>query len=214
MDQTQTPAAADGLQYLLDRTAIMDCLLRYCRGVDRFDRALIASAFHPDCLDEHGKFVGTPDEFTEWALGQHSAAHLGHQHLLLNHTVEIDGDVAHTETYFMFISMNRQNKPVTMGGGRYVDRLERREGAWRIAARVTLRDWSMQDEIADPTDLSSFTSTRAYLSAAEKAFMNAGRGPSRDRNDPSYDRPLVVDPARRDGYLALKAQLETEKAKA
>lgn len=201
------PRMSDALQHLLDREAIRDCLLRYCRGVDRFDHDLIRTAFHPDCLDEHGKFVGTPDEFVDWALGQHSAAHLSHQHLLLNHAAEIDGDTAHSETYFMFISMNRKGKPVTMGGGRYVDRMERRQGEWRIAARVTLRDWSMMDEIADPDDLSSFTSTRALLTVAERAFMNAGRAATRDLRDPSYDRPLTVDPARRAAYLALKASL-------
>ncbi len=32
--------------------------------------------------------------------------------------------------------------------------------------------------------------------------MNEGRGPARDASDPSYDRPLTVDPARRDDYIA------------
>lgn len=196
-------AFASQLKELVDREAIRDCLLRYCRGVDRFDRELLLSAFHPDCLDEHGKFVGTPEEFADWALGQHGRAHLSHQHLILNHSVEIEADTAHAETYFVFVCMNRVGKPLTMGGGRYVDRLERRAGEWRIAARVTLRDWAMTDEIPDMADLSSFTSTRAMLSAAERAFMNGGRAAARDRSDPSYDRPLTVDPARREGYLAL-----------
>ncbi|WP_417207692.1 nuclear transport factor 2 family protein [Antarctobacter sp.] len=188
---------------LWDREEIRQCVHRYARGVDRFDREMIASAFHPDCLDEHGKFVGTPEEFTDWALNQHEAAHLCHQHCLLNHTCELDGDTAHAETYFMFVSMNRQGKPLTLGGGRYVDRLEKRGGDWRIAARVTLRDWSMMDEIPDIADLSSFTSTRASLPEAVRAFMNAGRATARDRSDPSYDRPLTVDPARRDDYRKL-----------
>ena len=46
---------------LWDREQIRQCLHRYARGVDRFDRELILSAFHPDALDEHGKFVGTLD---------------------------------------------------------------------------------------------------------------------------------------------------------
>jgi hypothetical protein len=200
---TQASLAAD-VQDLIDREAIRSCLHRYCRGVDRFDRNLILSAFHPDCLDEHGKFVGTPEEFVDWALDQHGRAHLSHQHLLLNHTVDIAGEIAHAETYFMFISMNRAGRPVTMGGGRYVDRLEKRAGEWRIAARVTLRDWSLMDEIPDMGDLSSFTSTRAMLSAAERAFMNGGPRPARDRTDPSYERPLAVDPARREAYLNLQ----------
>ena len=194
---------AEKIAELWDREQIRQCLHRYARGVDRFDKEMILSAFHPDCLDEHGKFVGTPDEFVTWALEMHGAAHLSHQHCLLNHTAEIAGDTAHTETYFMFVSINRKGKPVTIGGGRYIDRLEKRAGEWRIAARVTLRDWSLMDEIADMSDLTSFTSTRALLGAVEKAFMNAGRGPTRDANDPSYDRPLVVVPARREEYRRL-----------
>lgn len=191
---------------LWDREQIRQCLHRYSRGVDRFDRDLVLSAFHPDCLDEHGKFVGTPEEFVAWAFDMHADAQLSHQHCLLNHSCDLDGDSAHAETYFMFVSMNRKGRPVTIGGGRYIDRLDRREGDWRIAARVTLRDWSMMDEIADPSDLSSFTSTRALLTVAERAFMNGGRAPARDRSDPSYERPLTVDPARREAYLELTSQ--------
>lgn len=185
---------------LWDREQIRQCLHRYARGVDRFDRALILSAFHPDALDEHGKFVGTREEFADWALTMHARAQLSHQHCLLNHSCEIDGDTAHAETYFMFVAMNRAGKPLTIGGGRYIDRLEKRDGAWRIAARVTLRDWSNLETIPDITDLSAMTSTAASLSAAERTFMNDGRGPARDRSDPSYDRPLTVNAARRDAY--------------
>lgn len=188
------------VQELHDREAIRDCVARYCRGVDRFDRELVLSAFHPDATDEHGKFVGNPQEFVEWALDQHAKAHLSHQHCMLNHRCDIDGDVAHAETYFLFVSMNRTGKPLTMGGGRYVDRFERRNGVWAIASRVCLRDWAALDEQPDMNDLSSFTSTRALLPEAMRAFMNAGRGATRDRNDPSYDRPLRVDPARAQAY--------------
>lgn len=197
------PTMEQMVQELWDRDQILQCLHRYARGVDRFDRDLILSAFHPDALDEHGKFVGTPEEFCDWALDMHQNAQLSHQHCLLNHTCDLDGDTAHAETYFMFTAMNRKGKPLTIGGGRYIDRLEKRDGAWRIAARVTLRDWSNLDSIPDPSDLSTMTSTAHLLNAAERAFMNAGRGPSRDQSDPSYERPLTLDPKRRDGYKAL-----------
>jgi len=201
MDALETLAAK--VNELSDREEIRQCLHRYARGVDRFDRDLVLSAFHADCLDEHGKFVGLPEEFVEWALNQHSKAHLSHQHCLLNHSCEMAGTTAHAETYFLFVSMNRAGKPVTIGGGRYVDRLEKRGSEWRIAARVTLRDWSLVDEIPDLSDLTSFTSTRALLSEAERNFMNRGRAAARDRTDPSYDRPLTVDAARREGYRSL-----------
>ncbi|MBF9032653.1 nuclear transport factor 2 family protein [Rhodobacterales bacterium HKCCE2091] len=197
------PTQDEMVQELWDREQIRQCLHRYTRGVDRFDRELILSAFHPDCIDEHGKFVGNREEFVDWALNMHEKAQLTHQHCLLNHTCEIDGDTAHAETYFMFVAMNRRGKPLTIGGGRYVDRLEKRDGEWRIAARVTVRDWSNLDQVPDISDLSTMTSTAALLSDVERAFMNEGRGPARDRTDPSYDRPLTIDPARREKYLAL-----------
>ncbi len=188
------------VQRLSDREAIRDCVGRYCRGLDRFDRELVLSAFHPDALDEHGKFVGNPEEFADWAISQHQQAHLSHEHYMLNHLAEIDGDTAHAETYFLFVSMNRQGKTLTMGGGRYIDRFERRENRWAIATRVTLRDWSTMDERPDMEDLSSFTSTRALLSDELRTFMNGGFPARRDRTDASYHRPLKVDPERAEAY--------------
>lgn len=44
---------SEGLQELLDRQAIYDVMMRYCRGVDRFDADLITSAYHPDARDDH-----------------------------------------------------------------------------------------------------------------------------------------------------------------
>ena len=111
-----------------DRAAIWQCLQRYARGVDRFDHDLVLSAFHPDAVDDHGKMVGSREDFLGWAVGQHTHAHMGHLHNLFNHTCELDGDVAHTETYFMFAGMNREGTPLVLNGGRYIDRLEKRDG--------------------------------------------------------------------------------------
>jgi hypothetical protein len=185
------------------REAIWQCLQRYARGVDRFDRDIILSAFHPDAIDDHGKFVGGPEQFAEWAIGQHTKAHLSHLHNLFNHTCDLDGDVAHTETYFMFTAMNREGTPLVLNGGRYLDRFEKREGEWRIAYRTCMREWGLMDERPDPEDLSSFTSTRAYLSQEVKDFMNGGLYSRRDKSDPSYLRPLAVSAERLDAWTRL-----------
>ena len=192
------------LQEILDREAIRDCLMRYARGVDRFDRELILSAFHPDFIDEHGKFVGTREEFADWALDQHSTTHLSTQHFLMNHRCDLAGETAHSETYFMFVGMNRKGKPLQLNGGRYVDRLEKRDGTWAIAYRELLRDWANLDEIPDMSDLSAFTSTRSSLSPEMKAFMNGGPASRRDRGDRSYVRPLMGNSARIAQYRQLK----------
>ena len=181
------------IQDLRDRERIKDCIYRYCRGADRLDREVMLSAYHPDAIDEHGKFVGTAAEFVDWALAQHIDAHLSTQHFVGNHLCEIDGDVAHAETYFMFVAMNKRGKIMQMNGGRYIDRFERRNGNWAIAYRICLRDWANLDERPDMNDLTSFTSTRAILSDEVRAFMNGGPASRRDRTDPSYQRPLRAD---------------------
>ena len=48
------------LELFLDRQDIIDCLTRFSRGMDRFDRDLFLSAFHPDAVIAAGDFVGGP----------------------------------------------------------------------------------------------------------------------------------------------------------
>lgn len=186
----------DGVRELQDRQEILDCLMRYARGVDRLDRALILSAYHEDAIDDHGMFVGGPTEFADWVIAMHSTTHLSHLHSLFNHYCELDGDVAHTETYYMFCGMNRQGMPLSMSGGRYIDRFERREGQWGIAARVCVRDWAPLDSTPDPADPSTMTAIRHSLRPEVLEFMRAGPLPTRDQRDPSYSRPLTIEPER------------------
>jgi hypothetical protein len=166
------------LQRLLDECDIRDCIHRYCRGVDRLDDELVRPAYHPDAIDDHGVFRGTVEEFIGWAFPLHRARHHGHQHYVTNHTAEIVGDVARTETYFTIVARNRTGTPVTLHGGRYIDRFERRGGVWRIAHRVSMIEWI--GGLAD-ADLPSVTRRPNGVVA-------------RDRGDTSYDefflRPL------------------------
>ena len=160
-----------------DRQEILDCLHRYTRGVDRHDKALMLSAYHPDALDEHGVAEAEAEAFCDWAIGWHGQFQTKHQHIITNHTVELDGDTAHAETYYIFWGENREGPP-TLAFGRYIDRLEKRNGRWAIAHRVCLNK-----------KIGQFLATDVGEEFAEAA---ASTGPStRDRNDLSYVRPLV-----------------------
>jgi len=181
---------------LRDRQAILDCLMNYSRGVDRLDRELLLSVYHEDAIDDHGMFVGNREEFADWVVQMHSSTHLSHQHCLFNHTCDLDGDVAHTETYYMFVGMNRHGEPLVTSGGRYLDRFEKRAGRWAIAARLCVRDWAPLAEQPDFGDPSTLTAIRAVLPPAVQEFMRTGPKVTRDRTDHSYDRPLAVDPER------------------
>jgi len=129
------------LQELLDRQDIHDCLVRFSRGMDRFDREVYLSAFWDDAEMAAGPYVGSVSGCWDWAIPMHEAGQIATHHSLLNVTYDIVGDVAHTETYYIFVGRNR-NDTNWMAGGRYVDRFERRGGEWRIALRTNAIEWS------------------------------------------------------------------------
>jgi hypothetical protein len=169
--------------------------MTYSRGIDRLDRELLMSVYHEDAIDDHGVFVGNREEFADWAIAMHTATHLSHQHCIFNFTCDLDGDVAHTETYYMFVGMNRTGTPMAMSGGRYIDRLEKRDGRWAIAARVCVRDWAPLEKIPEVMDQAAMTVVKG-LDERTKQLMRTGSQPRRDRTDVSYQRPLTIDPAR------------------
>jgi SnoaL-like domain len=156
---------------LLARQEILDCLQRYTRGVDRVDPDLIRSAFHPDATDYHGPVNGTVEDFLAWWLPLQPPREVS-MHYISNTTIDLDGDTAHAETYFTYYHKAKDAPEMSIAGGRYADRLERREVGWRIALRVVIREWCMT---ADGS------STPAYLEGSSRR---------RDRTDLAYVRPL------------------------
>lgn len=162
------------IQYLVDRQRIRDVIHRYCRAVDRHDEEMIRSVFWPEALDNHGPFFGTVPEFVDWVNGLHENKTLSHTHNITSHTCEIDGDVAHAESYILWVLRYRDEKTVLFGTGRYIDRLERRDGEWRIAVRRVITDGRVH------ADGSCFNDPDGYL-----------RG-TWNRDDPTYERPLTL----------------------
>ena len=138
---TMTPEKLTRLEALLDKQEIHERLTSFSRGMDRFDHASFSDAFWPDATIAAGPFVGTPQECWDWSVPMHEAGQLLTHHALLNCTIDIQGDTAHTETYYLFVARNR-DESVWQAGGRYVDRFERRMGEWRIAMRHNAIEWS------------------------------------------------------------------------
>lgn len=165
---------SDNLQLLLDRQAIADCVARYARGIDRADPDLVASCYHEDALDDHGEWVGPGWGLAGWALERQSSLVRTQNHIT-THSVDIDGDTAHGETYFLVVSRAKTGT-VMLSSGRYVDRFERRHGEWRIAARVCIVESIVETPGVD-------MSRRDELQGQS----------ARDRSDLSYRRPLMVD---------------------
>jgi len=161
------------IEALAAQQEIREVLIRYTRGIDRQDVELVTSSYHPDAHDDHGAFQGGIDEFVAWLREGVWAYYDTTTHFIGNQLVEVAGDVGHAESYCVAyhrreIRDGEQGHDLVIGL-RYVDRLERREGEWRIADRRCVFDWSRRDAIADEWDLPP----------------EALRG-RRDRNDPVY----------------------------
>lgn len=170
-----SPTADPDLRRLLDREAIAAALARYCRGVDRCDAGLITSAFHPDAVDDHSYITLTGAEIGPYLVERMRTLFKASLHCLLNSLVEIDGDVAHAETYYVawLVREEAGAEVVDQASGRYVDRLERRDGEWRIARRVVLPEVAVRLQ-GGSTDLLAYVADR----------------PARSPADVSYRRPL------------------------
>jgi hypothetical protein len=155
---------------LLSEAAIKDVHIRFCRANDRRDEELMRSCFHPDAVIELHETLDV-DAFI--ALGR---AVLGTftvtWHNTGNQLVEVDGDAAWAEHYT--ISSHRIAADDAgperdfVAYGRYIDRMERRGGEWRISRRTMLLDFTRTDTVT-PQNL---------------AFGTPGG--ARDRSDPSY----------------------------
>jgi hypothetical protein len=177
MNTTATPELLAKLEQMLHRQEILDCVIRFCRGMDRFDREVFLSAYHPDAVIAAGAFVGGPVPLYDWASKLHEQGQSATHHNLLNHRCDIDGDVAHTETYYLFVGRNRDESN-WIAGGRYFDRFERRNGQWKIALRTTVIEWSgMVPTMGIPF--------------ADVPGIDLNGVSSRSKDDPSYQRPLV-----------------------
>jgi hypothetical protein len=145
---------------------IRQVLYRYCRGVDRGDEAMLRSVYHPGATDDHGAWKGMGEDFAAYIVGSMDRQSPGSQHHLTNILIELEQDAANVESYFLALhpyqSPESGTEKMAFVGGRYLDRFERRNGAWRIAARQVVLDW-----------------TRSELSGeawqAEAAFARPGR---------------------------------------
>ena len=165
--------------YLLDRLAILDCVARHAHAHDRHDSQGLADAYHADGVDEKGWAINPASEYPAWANAAHVAMSQQHTHNITTHLCEIDGDVAHCESYVLGAVLDNDGEKASIISGRYIDRLERRDGTWRIALRRTVVDLTLTADaslVRDPG-----FSGRGYVKGM------------RDDRDISYQRPLTMD---------------------
>jgi hypothetical protein len=132
----------DELKTFLDREKIRDCIARLARGEDRRNAEQITACYWKDSITDYGVFAGNFDEYLAWVVPGSPAIPVT-QHVLGQSVIELNGDTAQVETHVISyhrIDTGKEHRD-TVIGGRYLDRLEKRRGEWRIAERTMLYDW-------------------------------------------------------------------------
>ncbi len=137
--------AAATLQTLLDEREIHQVALRYCRALDTKDWALLDDVFVADATGQ----LGTPATLVGLeAIRERIRSALQHlddsQHLVGNHEIAVDGDVATHRCYLQaqHIREAAVGGPNYIVAGRYEDRLARTEVGWRITHRTLTVMWT------------------------------------------------------------------------
>jgi hypothetical protein len=167
----------DRIQGMLDHHEIRKTLSEYCHGCDRCDKPRMGSVYLDDSWDDHGTVKAPGPEFTEIMSDQIINGTLSMYHLLGQSTINVVGDEAGAETYFLAASQVAEDDgTVTTNqlGGRFVDTLRREDGRWLIKRRVVVRDWTLSFPCQPPWE-SAMALTPGERSNADPAFSALGR---------------------------------------
>ncbi len=140
------------LQGLAARAAIRDVLVRYFRGLDSCDLAMIKGCFTEDVRSHYEGRVAAVGiaafaqglrtfrrmESGEVQLTTHFMGNLSY--------LEIEGDAAQTETCAIafLVPPPERSSRLTIRSLRYLDRFRRDGAGWKIAERRHLLDWSAE----------------------------------------------------------------------
>lgn len=149
--------ASDELELLLAEREIRRRLADYCSGIDRCDEAMVASVFHADSRAQYGVFDGTGAQFAQLTVAMLRERAYSTMHRIGEPRIDHPAaGVAEVET--PVFAQHVVDAPGIGGGdghrvleegepylecfaGWYIDRFERREGAWRIADRLLRHGW-------------------------------------------------------------------------
>jgi len=134
------------LQEMLDHYQITRTLKEYCHACDRGDEEHMAGVYLADGWDEHGAISLPGTEFARVMSGMIRDTTDSLAHLLGQSLIEVRGDEAGAETYFIAVSHSTREDGQRMCnqlGGRFVDTLHREGDRWLIRHRKVVRDWSI-----------------------------------------------------------------------
>lgn len=159
------------LRRLMDEREIERLMIRWARALDRQDKALLASVYHPGAVEHHGTFDGAAEDYIEFVIDSAIPSYLSTSHYVTNCLVRVDGHRAHAETLVLAAHIAERDgaRVLDLMNARMVDRLERRAGQWGIVERTVVHDWDMT----------------THIDVVER-WQNAFEAGKRGHQDPSY----------------------------
>lgn len=132
----------------------------YCRAVDRLDRDLALSCWHPGATVEYvDVFTGSAPDFVEVCFGDH-LGYAAHSHQVTNTIISVIGANAASEAY---VTARLRSKPDASGRcvetvvcGRYLDEWAQRDDRWAIIHRTFVQDIHSNFEVDSRVDSSTY----------------------------------------------------------
>jgi hypothetical protein len=142
----------DRLQQLIDQQEITQLLYRRARAGDRADPELAHACYHPGATERHGEFDGLAADFIDkvsFTRVRPGSPIKGMFHFITNVLVKFESDTeAFVESYHVAWAQMTDGTDASVGG-RYLDRVSRRDARWAISHRDVIFDWSrMEPETA------------------------------------------------------------------
>ena len=139
------------LQDMLDHHEIRQLLATYCHGCDRGDEVEMAGTYSAESWDDHGPRKMDGRRFAIETVEESLRTTTVVSHMLGQSLIKVAGDSAGVETYFIatviYPGRNGVADKLNQLGGRYIDTLVRENGAWKIAKRICLREWSISHPV-------------------------------------------------------------------
>lgn len=186
------------LDELSSHEEIRQAIYRHFRAVDRLDLDLDRTAFWDDGVFEGGPFQGSAAENMPALFDDKLKTFFNSSlHYMMNMLVELRGDAADVEIYgapyhvvppesleacFGAEAVARLDRSLPHElhmGTRYVVRMERREGTWRIAVMKLIIDWNrvvaytgFQGGVMEQLEL------RGARDRSDASYASIGNGPA------------------------------------
>ncbi len=162
-DTGLTPSPAQ----VADRLAIQDVLHLHCRGLDRLDKEAIQCAYWPEAEVDYGSYKGSAHVFAELVVGALGQTYELTRHCLSNTLVTFAGNSARSESSVNAGHLLQGSREEMLFYGRYLDRLEKRDGRWKILHRQVVMDWSKRILVEDERN------GEAFAALAKGAHLDA-----------------------------------------